>query len=152
MEASSLLTPIPWKPKHVIRTILPHVPSCFKVSSNLEVWTALCLSSFSLVGTLTTELLWTRKGGYKGPKPKKEWISNWVLNNDETVRSLPIYVGGVSLVAVLFNRTISGIAPVADASRWIFFRFSQFSFLFPFFNIWKGSVWLLKKCWKLKWS
>lgn len=91
MGASSLLTPIPWKPKHVIRTILPHVPSCFKVSSNLE-------------------------GGYKGPKPKKEWISNWVLNNDETVRSLPIYVGGVSLAVVLFNRTISGIAPVADAS------------------------------------
>lgn len=72
---------------------------------------------FSLVGKLTTELLWTRKGGYKGPKPKKEWISNWVLNNDETVRSLPIYVGGVSLAVVLFNRTISGIAPVADASR-----------------------------------
>lgn len=37
-------------------------------------------------------------------------------NNDDAVRSMPIYVGGTSLLAVLFNRTISGIAPVADAS------------------------------------
>ncbi|KAF9624686.1 hypothetical protein IFM89_012979 [Coptis chinensis] len=53
---------------------------------------------------------------YKGPKPKKEWIADWVTKNDDTVRSLPIYVGGFSLLAVLFNRTVSGIAPVADAS------------------------------------
>lgn len=31
---------------------------------------------------------------------------------------MPIYVGGASLLAVLFNRAISGIAPVADASRY----------------------------------
>ncbi|XP_044492209.1 protein COFACTOR ASSEMBLY OF COMPLEX C SUBUNIT B CCB4, chloroplastic isoform X3 [Mangifera indica] len=55
--------------------------------------------------------------GYKGPKPSKDWVADWVTNNDDTVRSLPIYVGGVSLLAVLFNRTVSGIAPVADASR-----------------------------------
>ncbi|KAK6922103.1 Cofactor assembly of complex C subunit B, CCB2/CCB4, partial [Dillenia turbinata] len=53
---------------------------------------------------------------YRGPKPKKDWIADLVSRNDDAVRSLPIYVGGVSLLAVLFNRTISGIAPVADAS------------------------------------
>ncbi|GFP91561.1 hypothetical protein PHJA_001300100 [Phtheirospermum japonicum] len=55
--------------------------------------------------------------GYQGPKPKKEWVSDWVSKNDDVVRSLPICIGGLSLLAVLFNRTVSGIAPVADASR-----------------------------------
>lgn len=55
--------------------------------------------------------------GYRGPKPKRDWVADWVSNNDDVVRSLPIYVGGVSLLAVLLNRTVSGIAPVADASR-----------------------------------
>ncbi|KAK4598276.1 hypothetical protein RGQ29_015662 [Quercus rubra] len=54
--------------------------------------------------------------GYRGPKPKRDWVADWVSNNDDVVRSLPIYVGGVSLLAVLLNRTVSGIAPVADAS------------------------------------
>lgn len=53
---------------------------------------------------------------YGGPKPTKDWVADWVSKNDDLVRSLPIYVGGVSLLAVLFNRTVSGIAPVADAS------------------------------------
>ncbi|KAL3631087.1 hypothetical protein CASFOL_024071 [Castilleja foliolosa] len=53
----------------------------------------------------------------QGPRPKREWAADWVSKNDDIVRSLPIYVGGVSLLAVLFNRTVSGIAPVADASR-----------------------------------
>lgn len=44
-------------------------------------------------------------------------MADWVSKNDEVARSLPIYVGGLSLLAVLFNRTVSGIAPVADASR-----------------------------------
>ncbi|KAJ0889769.1 putative cofactor assembly of complex C subunit B, CCB2/CCB4 [Helianthus annuus] len=56
------------------------------------------------------------QGGYKGPRPKTEVIADWVSNNDDAVRSLPIYVGGISLLGVLFNRTASGIAPVADAS------------------------------------
>lgn len=43
-------------------------------------------------------------------------MADWVSSNDDLVRTLPIYVGGVSLLAVLFNRTLSGIAPVADAS------------------------------------
>ncbi|CAI9294737.1 unnamed protein product [Lactuca saligna] len=56
------------------------------------------------------------QGGYKGPRPKRELIADWVSKNDDIVRSIPIYVGGTSLFGVLFNRTISGIAPVADAS------------------------------------
>lgn len=57
------------------------------------------------------------QGDYRGPKPKREWVADWVSKNDDFVRSLPIYVGGFSLLAVLFNRSVSGIAPVADASR-----------------------------------
>ncbi|PON53744.1 Cofactor assembly of complex C subunit B [Trema orientale] len=56
------------------------------------------------------------EGRYRGPKPKKDWVADWVWKNDDVVRSLPIYVGGVSLLAVLVNRAVSGIAPVADAS------------------------------------
>ncbi|KAL1807216.1 hypothetical protein DCAR_0833078 [Daucus carota subsp. sativus] len=56
------------------------------------------------------------QGEYKGPKPKKEVIADWVASNDDVVRSLPVYVGGFSLLAVLFNRTFSGVALVADAS------------------------------------
>ncbi|KAG6426339.1 hypothetical protein SASPL_110561 [Salvia splendens] len=44
-------------------------------------------------------------------------LAEWVSKNDDFVRSLPIYVGGASLAAVLLNRAVSGIAPVADASR-----------------------------------
>ncbi|XP_062111766.1 protein COFACTOR ASSEMBLY OF COMPLEX C SUBUNIT B CCB4, chloroplastic isoform X2 [Humulus lupulus] len=55
-------------------------------------------------------------GRYRGPKPGRDWVAEWVSKNDDVVRSLPIYAGGVSLLAVLFNRTVSGIAPVADAS------------------------------------
>ncbi|XP_012440907.1 protein COFACTOR ASSEMBLY OF COMPLEX C SUBUNIT B CCB4, chloroplastic isoform X1 [Gossypium raimondii] len=57
-----------------------------------------------------------QRGSYKGPKPGRDWIADWVSKNDDAVRSMPIYVGGASLLAVLFNRAISGIAPVADAS------------------------------------
>ncbi|CAL8994374.1 unnamed protein product [Prunus brigantina] len=53
---------------------------------------------------------------YKGPKPQRNWVADWVSNNDDAVRSLPIYAGGASLLAVLFNRTVSDIALVADAS------------------------------------
>ncbi|KAI3997595.1 hypothetical protein MKX01_011012 [Papaver californicum] len=56
-----------------------------------------------------------KNGSYKGPNPKRDWLGDWVSRNDDAVRSLPIYVGGFSLLAVLFNRTVSGIAPVADA-------------------------------------
>ncbi|KAL2473938.1 cofactor assembly of complex C [Forsythia ovata] len=71
-----------------------------------------CQSSFpcSVKASLSSQ------GDYRGPKPKREWVADWVSKNDDVVRSLPIYVGGTSLLAVLFNRTVSGIAPVADAS------------------------------------
>lgn len=56
-------------------------------------------------------------GRYRGPKPSRDWVADWVTQNDDAVRSLPIFVGGISLLVVLFNRAVSGIAPVADASR-----------------------------------
>jgi len=43
-------------------------------------------------------------------------VEGWVRSNDTFVRGLPILVGGASLVAVLLNRAVSGIAAVADAS------------------------------------
>ncbi|CAN6236469.1 unnamed protein product [Urochloa humidicola] len=49
-------------------------------------------------------------------RPRQEWVEGWVRSNDTLVRSLPILVGGGSLVAVLLNRAVSGIAAVADAS------------------------------------
>lgn len=59
------------------------------------------------------------QGSYRGPKPSRDWVADWVSKNDDAVRSLPIYVGGISLLLVLFNRAVSGIAPVADASRFV---------------------------------
>ncbi|TKY69768.1 COFACTOR ASSEMBLY OF COMPLEX C SUBUNIT B CCB4 [Spatholobus suberectus] len=52
---------------------------------------------------------------YRGPKPKRDFLADWVSQNDDAVRTLPIYVGSASLFAVLLNRALSGIAPVADA-------------------------------------
>ncbi|KAG5515993.1 hypothetical protein RHGRI_036886 [Rhododendron griersonianum] len=49
---------------------------------------------------------------YRGPKPRKD--ADLVSRND-AVRNLPIYMDGVSLLAVLINRGVSGIPP--DASR-----------------------------------
>ncbi|KAK6160121.1 hypothetical protein DH2020_003502 [Rehmannia glutinosa] len=81
------------------------------------------------------------QGGYQGPKPKREWVADWVSANDGVVRSLPIYVGGVSLLAVLFNRTISGIAPVADASS-SQSRADLLTLGLAVTNILNGLVWL----------
>jgi hypothetical protein len=50
-------------------------------------------------------------------QPRQEGVEDWVRSNDALVRGLPILVGGASLVAVLLNRAVSGIAAVADASR-----------------------------------
>lgn len=41
----------------------------------------------------------------------------WIAENDAVARSMPLMLGSVALVAVLLNRSLSGIAPVADASR-----------------------------------
>ncbi|XP_038982182.1 uncharacterized protein LOC120110671 [Phoenix dactylifera] len=51
------------------------------------------------------------QGAYRGPKPRRDLVGDWVSNNDGFVRSLPIFVGGLSLLAVLLNRAFSGIAP-----------------------------------------
>ncbi|GLT74255.1 hypothetical protein SLA2020_460610 [Shorea laevis] len=91
MEAGSVLgvsaTPFPWNPTSARLRPSSNVRRCVRVSSK-----------------------------YSGPKPTRDWIADWVSKNDDAVRSVPIYAGGVSLLAVLFNRTVSGIAPVADAS------------------------------------
>ncbi|GFY88378.1 cofactor assembly of complex C [Actinidia rufa] len=95
MEAGSLIRgiiPLLYPKQRPPPPRLPSFPRSIRVSSNLQ-------------------------GGYRGPKPRREWLADWVSKNDDVVRSLPIYVGGFSLLAVLFNRGVSGIAPVADASR-----------------------------------
>ncbi|TMX05161.1 hypothetical protein EJD97_002022, partial [Solanum chilense] len=79
--------------------------------------------------------------GYRGMKPRREWIADWVSNNDDLVRSMPIYVGGLSLLAVLFNRTLSGIAPVADASS-SQSRADLLTLGLAVTNILNGLVWL----------
>ncbi|KAI3515527.1 hypothetical protein L1887_14426 [Cichorium endivia] len=81
------------------------------------------------------------QGGYKGPRPKRELIADWVSNNDDTVRSIPIYVGGTSLLGVLFNRAVSGIAPVADASS-CQSRADLLAIGLAVTNILAGLVWL----------
>ncbi|XP_027153679.1 protein COFACTOR ASSEMBLY OF COMPLEX C SUBUNIT B CCB4, chloroplastic [Coffea eugenioides] len=81
------------------------------------------------------------QGDYRGPKPKREWVADWVSQNNDVVRSLPIYVGGLSLLAVLVNRTISGIAPVADASS-SQSRADLLTLGLAVTNILNGLVWL----------
>ncbi|KAL7091542.1 hypothetical protein ACP275_12G112700 [Erythranthe tilingii] len=81
------------------------------------------------------------QGGYQGPKPKTNWVADWVSKNDDVARSLPIYVGGVSLLAVLFNRTVSGIAYVADASS-SQSRADLLTLGLAVTNILNGLVWL----------
>jgi hypothetical protein len=49
-------------------------------------------------------------------QPRQDWVGEWVRSNDTLVRGLPILGGGASLLAVLLNRAVSGIAAVADAS------------------------------------
>lgn len=59
------------------------------------------------------------KSGYKGPKPKKALLVDFIYENDTVVRSLPIFVGGFSLLAVLLNRAFFGIVLVTDAARFV---------------------------------
>ncbi|CAO2829102.1 unnamed protein product [Amaranthus hypochondriacus] len=79
--------------------------------------------------------------GYKGPKPERNFVADWVSNNDDVARSLPIYIGGFSLLAVLFNRAVSGIAPVADASS-SQSRADLLALGLAVTNILSGLVWL----------
>ncbi|XP_059445936.1 protein COFACTOR ASSEMBLY OF COMPLEX C SUBUNIT B CCB4, chloroplastic [Corylus avellana] len=104
MEAGSLLhSPIPWNPKLSLRR---RIRSTFPRFFYFRAFSSSSSSSSSS----------DSQGGYRGPKPRRDWVADWVSNNDDVVRSLPICVGGASLLAVLLNRTVSGIAPVADAS------------------------------------
>ncbi|XP_055800516.1 protein COFACTOR ASSEMBLY OF COMPLEX C SUBUNIT B CCB4, chloroplastic isoform X2 [Solanum dulcamara] len=94
-------------------------------------------------GHNSTVTLYASQGesGYRGLKPRREWISDWVSNNDDLVRSMPIYVGGLSLLVVLFNRTVSGIAPVADAGS-SQSRADLLTLGLAVTNILNGLVWL----------
>ncbi|CAI9092793.1 OLC1v1028126C1 [Oldenlandia corymbosa var. corymbosa] len=98
-------------------------------------------SSYSRSLTVSVTASLNSQEDYQGPKPKKEWVADWVSKNDDVVRSLPIYVGGLSLVAVLFNRAISGIAPVADASS-SQSRADLLTLGLAVTNILNGLVWL----------
>lgn len=40
----------------------------------------------------------------------------FVSQNQDTLRALPLYAGGLGVVSLLANRALSGIAPVVDAS------------------------------------
>jgi hypothetical protein len=130
MKAGNILgnACIPWKP-----TLPPHLPPplstfrCFSAlpsSSSLvpnppllsftciefDVVLSLSLSHFILFYVYCTK----KKTKIK---PKRDWAADWISNNDDTVRGFPIFFGGASLLAVLVNRAVTGIAPVADASR-----------------------------------
>ncbi|XP_051132654.1 retrovirus-related Pol polyprotein from transposon TNT 1-94 [Andrographis paniculata] len=77
----------------------------------------------------------------KGLKSKREWVAELVSKNDDVVRSMPITVGGLSLLAVLVNRAVSGIAPVADASS-SQSRADLLAIGLAVANILNGLVWL----------
>ncbi|XP_010548174.1 PREDICTED: protein COFACTOR ASSEMBLY OF COMPLEX C SUBUNIT B CCB4, chloroplastic isoform X2 [Tarenaya hassleriana] len=94
MEAGIILRfRIPWNPNRRFSPPSPSLPVFIRASSTSQSGSS-----------------------YRGPKPTKNLVADFVSRNDDGVRSLPIYVGGASLLAVLFNRAVSGIAPVADAS------------------------------------
>ncbi|KAK4263324.1 hypothetical protein QN277_028754 [Acacia crassicarpa] len=81
------------------------------------------------------------KPNYRVPKPKRDWIADWVSQNDDTVRTLPIYFGAASLLIVLFNRALYGIAPVSDASS-SQSRADLLTVALAVTNILTGLVWL----------
>ncbi|KAG1327822.1 protein COFACTOR ASSEMBLY OF COMPLEX C SUBUNIT B CCB4, chloroplastic [Cocos nucifera] len=81
------------------------------------------------------------QGSYRGPKPRRDLVSDWVSNNDGFVRSLPIFVGGLSLLAVLLNRAFSSIAPVTDASS-SQSRADILTLALAVTNLLSGLVWL----------
>jgi hypothetical protein len=127
MKAGNILgnACIPWKP-----TLPPHLPPplstfrCFSAlpsSSSLvpnppfSLLLALNLMSCSLSHFILFYVYCTKKKTKM--KPKRDWAADWISKNDDTVRGFPIVVGGASLLAVLVNRAVTGIAPVADASR-----------------------------------
>ncbi|CAH9087751.1 unnamed protein product [Cuscuta epithymum] len=99
------------------------------------------IPSFRHYLTVRASLNQSQEGSYGGPKTRREWVAHWVSNKDGAVRSVPVYVGGVSLLAVLVNRAISGIAPVADASS-SQSRADLLTIGLAVTNILNGLVWL----------
>ncbi|URE49308.1 hypothetical protein MUK42_04918 [Musa troglodytarum] len=71
----------------------------------------------SLVPLMMSSSPSSAQEAYKGPRPRRDLVGDWVSSNNGLVRSLPIYIGGLSLLVVLLNRAFSGIALVTDASR-----------------------------------
>lgn len=101
------------------------------------------LPSFSLPIKASSIPQENGKGIYRGTKPRRRggWVADWVSRNDDGARTLPIYVGGGSLLAVLVNRAVSGIAPVADASS-SQSRADLLTLSLAVTNILAGLVWL----------
>ncbi|KAL3031336.1 hypothetical protein AAZX31_02G024700 [Glycine max] len=81
---------------------------------------------------------------YRGPTPKRPFLADWVSQNDDVVRTLPIYVGSASLFAILLNRSLSGIAPVVDAGS-SQSRADLLTLGLAVTNILAGLVWLSVK-------
>ncbi|KAI6685074.1 hypothetical protein NL676_030987 [Syzygium grande] len=102
----SLRSPSP-SPLSSSKPYFPALCQGFFISAGGGASTSLCLLHKILQFVFVIHMLCVRfqaKGQYKGPWPKRDLITDWVPNNDGFVRSLPIYVRGVSLLAVLFNR------------------------------------------------
>lgn len=80
----------------------------------------LFLSATTLKTTCSTNLasakIKAEHNKYKGRTPKKDLVQEWISKNDNVIRTSPIYVGCLSLAAVILNRSLSGISPIADAS------------------------------------
>ncbi|KAJ6796069.1 protein COFACTOR ASSEMBLY OF COMPLEX C SUBUNIT B CCB4, chloroplastic [Iris pallida] len=97
--------------------LLPLLPTltCFPVSTSLKFLES-PLPSSTPTKPFSTSSSSISQGEYRGPKPRRDKVRDWVADNDAFVRSMPIYVGALSLAAVLANRAFSGVAPVADAS------------------------------------
>ncbi|XP_057818659.1 protein COFACTOR ASSEMBLY OF COMPLEX C SUBUNIT B CCB4, chloroplastic isoform X2 [Cryptomeria japonica] len=89
----------------------------FKGSHFMLSTTPFFKSSPAIMAMSTTQ--GTGKEGekrYRGPIPKKNIIEEWIWKNENVVRTSPIYVGCMSLAAIILNRSLSGISPIVDAS------------------------------------
>ncbi|MCO5594129.1 hypothetical protein L7F22_048150 [Adiantum nelumboides] len=62
-----------------------------------------------------TSLTTCKQAGQDVDSKIRVGLDEWIKKNDEMVRVAPALFGGSSFLLVLLNRTLSGIAPVADA-------------------------------------
>jgi hypothetical protein len=77
-------------------------------------WRVCCCNSALILKKPTASFFLTarnssRQGGGGG--------DGWIQKNDAVVRNVPLVLGSVSMLGILINRSVSGIALVADASR-----------------------------------